>query len=129
MCILTIHNVLKYWSYSLKNANNICVGRRKSSIARVLYKRGNGKLVINGADVLEYFKRESLVMMLNQPFDLVEFDKKYNLEEIKNVLSTSPGCKVVDEHRDGGILHQLKPKINLKHLYQELEKMTLNLIL
>ena len=34
----------------------------------------------------------------------VEFDKKYNLEEIKNVLSTSPGCKVVDEHRDGGYI-------------------------
>ena len=78
MCILMIHNVLKYWSYSLKNANNICIGRRKSSIARVLYKKGNGKLLINGTDVLEYFKRESLVMMLNQPFDLVEFDKKYD---------------------------------------------------
>jgi len=34
----------------------------------------------------------------------VEFDKKYNLEEIKNVLSTSPGCKVVDEHKDGGYI-------------------------
>ena len=34
----------------------------------------------------------------------VEFNKKYNLEEIKNVLSTSPGCKLVDEHRDGGYI-------------------------
>jgi len=34
----------------------------------------------------------------------VEFDKKYNLEEIKNVLSTSPGCKVVDEMKDGGYI-------------------------
>jgi aspartate-semialdehyde dehydrogenase len=34
----------------------------------------------------------------------VEFDKKYNLEEIKNVLSTSPGCKVVDERKDGGYI-------------------------
>ena len=32
----------------------------------------------------------------------VEFNKKYNLNEIKNVLSTSPGCKLVDEHKDGG---------------------------
>ena len=32
----------------------------------------------------------------------VEFNKKYNLDEIKNVLSTSPGCKLVDEHKDGG---------------------------
>ena len=34
----------------------------------------------------------------------VEFDKKCNVEEIKNVLSTSPGCKVVDEQKDGGYI-------------------------
>ena len=32
----------------------------------------------------------------------VEFHKKYDLDEIKSVLSTSPGCKVVDEQKDGG---------------------------
>ena len=34
----------------------------------------------------------------------VEFNKKYNLEEARNVLSTSPGCKVVDEKKDGGYI-------------------------
>jgi len=34
----------------------------------------------------------------------VEFDKKFNLEEIRNVLSKSPGCKVVDEKKDGGYI-------------------------
>jgi len=34
----------------------------------------------------------------------VEFDKKCNLNEIKSVLSTSPGCKVIDEHKDGGYI-------------------------
>ena len=34
----------------------------------------------------------------------VEFNKKCNLDEIRNVLSTSPGCKVVDEHKDGGYI-------------------------
>ena len=34
----------------------------------------------------------------------IEFDKKYDLEKIKNVLSTSPGCKVVDEQKDGGYI-------------------------
>ena len=34
----------------------------------------------------------------------VEFDKKCNLDEIRNVLSTSPGCKVIDEHKDGGYI-------------------------
>ena len=31
----------------------------------------------------------------------VEFNKKCDLKEIKNVLSSSPGCKVIDEHKDG----------------------------
>ena len=34
----------------------------------------------------------------------VEFHKKYDLNEIKKVLSSSPGCKVVDEHKDGGYI-------------------------
>ena len=32
----------------------------------------------------------------------VEFNKKYKLSEIRSVLNTSPGCKVLDEHKDGG---------------------------
>ena len=46
MCILIVHNVQRYWSYNLKNSNNMCIGRRKSSVARVSYKKGNGKIVI-----------------------------------------------------------------------------------
>ena len=34
----------------------------------------------------------------------VEFNKKCDLDEIRTVLSTSPGCKVVDEHQDGGYI-------------------------
>ena len=34
----------------------------------------------------------------------VEFNKKFNLDEIRNVLSSSPGCKVVDEKKDGGYI-------------------------
>ncbi len=34
----------------------------------------------------------------------VEFNKKCDLDEIRKVLSTSPGCKVIDEHHDGGYI-------------------------
>ena len=34
----------------------------------------------------------------------VEFNKKCNLDEIRKVLSTSPGCKVIDERQDGGYI-------------------------
>ena len=34
----------------------------------------------------------------------IEFHKKPKIEEIKKVLSSSPGCIVVDEHKDGGYI-------------------------
>jgi len=34
----------------------------------------------------------------------IEFNKKYKLNEIRDVLNTSQGCKVVDEHKDGGYI-------------------------
>ena len=61
-----------------KNTFNIIIGRRKSAVARVKVTKGNGKIVINSQSPLDYFKRESLVMMLNQPFKIVDFDNKHN---------------------------------------------------
>ena len=62
----------------MKNTHNISVGRRKSSVARVFYKNGSGKIIVNNSNVNDYFKRESLVMMLSQPLELIEFNKKYD---------------------------------------------------
>ena len=62
----------------LKNTIDITVGRRKSAVARVKVKNGNGKIIVNNRKPEEYFKRESLVMMMNQPFTLVDLDSKYN---------------------------------------------------
>ena len=62
----------------VKNSIDITVGRRKSAVARVKVKNGKGEIYINNRKPNEYFKRKSLVMMLNQPFKLVDFDNKYN---------------------------------------------------
>ena len=62
----------------MKNTQNVSIGRRKASVARVFYKNGTGKIVVNETKVLEYFKRESLVMMLLQPLELVESKNKYD---------------------------------------------------
>jgi small subunit ribosomal protein S9 len=58
--------------------NQISIGRRKASVARVFFKKGNGKIIINDTDVLDYFKRKSLVMMLSQPLEIVNFNQKYD---------------------------------------------------
>jgi aspartate-semialdehyde dehydrogenase len=34
----------------------------------------------------------------------IEFNNNIDLEKIKNCLASAPGCKVVDEHKDGGYI-------------------------
>jgi len=50
----------------------ISVGRRKESIARVRMTPGSGKVSVNGKDLLSYFKRETLIMDIEQPFQITE---------------------------------------------------------
>lgn len=50
----------------------IGTGRRKRSLARVRLKRGSGKYLINGKDLDTYFARETLNMIIRQPFEATE---------------------------------------------------------
>jgi small subunit ribosomal protein S9 len=43
-------------------------GRRKESVARVWIKPGKGDITVNGKQVVEYFARPVLRMLLTQPF-------------------------------------------------------------
>ena len=43
-------------------------GRRKNSTARVYLKRGSGQVTINGKSQSEYFRRQTQLLILNQPF-------------------------------------------------------------
>ena len=61
----------------MKN-DKINVGRRKSSVARVNLTRGNGKIIVNNVTPIDYFKRDTLVMMLSQPLKLVGFTGKFD---------------------------------------------------
>lgn len=57
----------------------VSVGRRKGAIARVRMIPGNGKFDINGKDgLLEYFKRETLKMDIEQPLQLTENLDKFD---------------------------------------------------
>ena len=50
----------------------ISVGRRKESVARVRMVPGSGKVVVNGKELLDYFKRETLIMDIEQPLKITE---------------------------------------------------------
>ena len=59
------------------------VGRRKTAVARVYLKPGNGNITINGKKLEEYFPLPSLQYVVRQPFTELElsenFDVKVNL--------------------------------------------------
>jgi small subunit ribosomal protein S9 len=47
-------------------------GRRKTSVARVFLRRGNGKMTINGRTLDQYFSRETGRMVVRQPLELTQ---------------------------------------------------------
>ena len=54
-------------------------GRRKSSIARVILSAGKGAFTINKREITEYFGRNTLKMMLEQPLDILKVNGKYDV--------------------------------------------------
>ncbi len=60
------------------------LGRRKSAVARVYVAAGTGKITINGRELNDYFKEDSLRYIVNQPFEVTgtigQFDVKANLD-------------------------------------------------
>jgi small subunit ribosomal protein S9 len=67
------------------------VGKRKTSVARVWVKPGNGTIVINDKPIEVYMTKESGIGLINQPLELTENVGKYDI--IANV-------------RGGGVLGQ-----------------------
>ena len=59
-------------------------GKRKTSIARVWLKPGEGKFLVNEREIKEYFGRETCEMVVLQPFDLTgtqnQFDVNVNVQ-------------------------------------------------
>ncbi|OIP61190.1 MAG: 30S ribosomal protein S9 [Nitrospirae bacterium CG_4_9_14_3_um_filter_53_35] len=69
----------------MDQARIYATGRRKNASARVYLSEGPGKVIINRMDMKEYLGgRETLSMMVHQPFELTEtlgkFDVLVNVE-------------------------------------------------
>jgi small subunit ribosomal protein S9 len=54
-------------------------GRRKTSVARVWLEPGDGKFEVNNKRLDEFFGRETLKMMINQPFEVTETTGQFNV--------------------------------------------------
>ena len=59
---------------------NYGTGRRKTSVARVFLKRGNGRIIVNGKPVDEYFARETGRMIVRQPLALTDNDSSFDIK-------------------------------------------------
>ena len=54
-------------------------GRRKKSIAKVWLKKGSGRIIVNGKDYEEYFKRVNHKSELTKPFEIINQSTAYDV--------------------------------------------------
>ena len=54
-------------------------GRRKTAVARVFVREGNGKLTINDQDADAYFATPEQVQIVRQPLMITASDTKYDI--------------------------------------------------
>ena len=55
------------------------IGRRKASVARIYLKKGKGSITVNGKDLKDYFPVSTLQYKIEQPFKILNIDKKFDL--------------------------------------------------
>jgi small subunit ribosomal protein S9 len=63
----------------MKTASMYATGRRKESVARVWLFPGTGKITVNDKEVLGYFGRKTLEMILRQPFGVTKTEGQYDI--------------------------------------------------
>ena len=54
-------------------------GRRKTSVARVLLKKGSGKITVNERDVQDFFGRQTSIMIVMQPLVLTDLKNNFDI--------------------------------------------------
>jgi small subunit ribosomal protein S9 len=57
----------------------LATGKRKTAIARVRMKPGTGQVVVNGRPMTEYFPREVLHMRIQNPFEVVGAEARWDV--------------------------------------------------
>ncbi|HOO72371.1 MAG TPA: 30S ribosomal protein S9 [Spirochaetota bacterium] len=61
---------------------NYATGRRKTSIARVWLKSGSGNIVVNNKPINEYFRRQTLELVVRQPLEHIGVLDKFDVQAI-----------------------------------------------
>lgn len=56
------------------------VGKRKTSIARIYLKQGNGEIMVNDRSLNDYYRRPTARVLVNQPLELTDSVGKYDIK-------------------------------------------------
>lgn len=67
---------------------NLIIGKRKTAIARIFINPGSGKILVNEKDFPEYFGREALRFVVQQPFDVTNTVGKFDV--VAKILGGGP---------------------------------------
>ncbi len=62
-----------------EQGRSYATGKRKGAIARVWIKPGSGRITVNKRDILTYFARPVLRMIINQPFVATNRTDQYDV--------------------------------------------------
>lgn len=55
-------------------------GKRKTAVARVFLRQGDGKITVNGRRVEDYFPGEMFIIMIKKPLEVTDNLANYNIK-------------------------------------------------
>ncbi len=64
----------------MKGDVKYATGRRKTAIARVWIKPGSGNIRVNNKDLMSYFNRDTLKMIIEQPLVIAGGSEKFDVD-------------------------------------------------
>ena len=63
----------------MKGNEIYATGRRKESVARVWLAPGSGRFIVNDHDLMAYFRRPTLEMIIKRPFVVTNTEGQYDV--------------------------------------------------
>jgi len=94
-------------------------GRRKTSIARIIIKKGDGRISVNNKPLEAYFPRETLRMMIKQPLEIAGMMGKLDITAKVNGGGPSGQAGAIRHGIARALVHtdsDLKPKLKKEGL-------------
>ena len=64
----------------MKGTHYYATGKRKESVARIWLAPGSGQIQVNKQNLQEYFRRQTLEMIIKQPFAVTHTEGQYDVQ-------------------------------------------------